>query len=270
MGHADGLDAVEVGATGNPRAVFTHFHGGDASVAGEAAGEFVIGGGFGFVEGVDLVFVGEHDVDAGVDLAFDPVAGDVDDFEGGEVDADRATGGARGIDDGGREGGVKHQVAFDVGVAAIGEIGGADFFGREGHRGAEAGAHGALAVGGDEGEAAGVGERGAFETGAFDAVVEHVLVVGVGGFVGADLAEVTGAQAEAGGGDGGVGGGATGSADGAGVKLGDEAVHLVGVDEDHAAFFTADVLGEKVVGDAGEQIHDGVAGADEIVGVHFY
>ena len=74
---------------------------------------------------------------------------------------------------------------------------------------------------------------------------------------------------EAGGGDGGVGGGAAGGADRAGVELGDEAVHLVGVDEDHAAFFAADVLGEKIVGNAGEQIHDGVTGADEIVGVHF-
>ena len=72
------------------------------------------------------------------------------------------------------------------------------------------------------------------------------------------------------GGDGGVGGGAAGGADRAGVELGDEAVHLVGVDEDHAAFFAADVLGKKIVGNAGEQIHDGVTGADEIVGVHFY
>jgi hypothetical protein len=28
------------------------------------------------------------------------------------------------------------------------------------------------------------------------------------------------------------------------------------------------VLGEEFVGDAGEQIHDGIAGADEVVGRH--
>lgn len=268
LGDRDRVDAVELGAAGDPSAVFTHLDGSESTMRGEAPGEFVVGGGFRLIERVNLVFVGEHDVDALVKLGHDPVAGDVDDFEGGEVDADRATGGAGGRDDGGGESGVEHQVALDVGVAAVGKVGGADLVGREGHRGSEAGAHGALTVGRDQGEAAGVGEGRAFEAGAVDAMVEEVLVVGIGGFVGADFAQITGFEPEAGGGDNGVGGGTAGGAHGAGVELGDEAVHLIGIDEFHAALGAADVLGEEFVGDTREQVHDGIAGADEVVGGH--
>jgi NADH dehydrogenase FAD-containing subunit len=108
-------------------------------------------------------------------------------------------------------------------------------------------------------------EGRAFKAGAVNAMIEEVLVVGIGGFVGADFAQIAGFEPEAGGGDNGVGGGTAGGAHGAGVELGDEAVHFIGIDEFHAALGAADVLGEEFVGDAREQVHDGITGADEVV-----
>jgi len=81
-----------------------------------------------------------------------------------------------------------------VSVAGSGEVGCTDFLGSERHGCAEVGAHGALAVGRDEGEAAGVGERGVvFEAGGICAVFAEVGEVVGGGRVGANFAEEGGA-----------------------------------------------------------------------------
>ena len=83
-----GGDAVQVGAAGEPSAVLAHFDGGDAAEIRQTAGESGIFRGEAREEGVNLVLVGEDHVDPLVQLFEDPVAGGVDDLEGGQVYAE--------------------------------------------------------------------------------------------------------------------------------------------------------------------------------------
>jgi hypothetical protein len=131
LGGGHGSNAVHFEALGNPSAVFADFHGGESAEFGEAfgvGGEVVAEAG---EQGLDLVLVGEDDVDAVVELGKDPVASGADDLEGREVDADRATGGAGGGDHGVGEIAVEEQVALNVGMAASTKVERADFAGRE-------------------------------------------------------------------------------------------------------------------------------------------
>jgi hypothetical protein len=187
----------------------------------------------------------------------EPVAGRVDHLERRKVEAGGAAGGAGGGEHGVGESLVEDQVTLDVRVAAAGEIRRRDFRGGEGHRGAKAGAQGALGVGGDEGEAAGVGLVAALEAAGVDAGGGKGGAVGGGEVVGPEFAKEGGAEAEAGGVEGGVGRGAAGGLGGRRGEQADDALHLGGVDQDHAAFLTCDVLAEELVRHGGEQIHDG-------------
>ena len=165
------------------------------------------------------------------------------------------TGRAGGVDDGVGEVSVEEQVALDVCVAAAAEVAGADFGGTEGHGGGEAGAHGALAVGCDEGDAAGVGQVRVFEAGAVRTGFGEMPAIGGGRRVVAQFAEKGCAQAEAGGAHGGVAGGTAGDGRGRMFEASDDRLHLVGIDQYHAPFGSGDG-GEERFGDSGEQVHD--------------
>jgi len=261
----DGRDAVELGAAGDPRAVLAHLDRGNAAEGRDLAGELgvVVAA---LEERTGLVLVGEDDMHALAQLAEDPVTGDIDDLERGEVDAERATGGAGGGDDLIGERGVEQQVTLDVGMPRAGEIGRRDLVGVQGHGGAEVRAQRALAVGRDEREAAAVGQRGALEARAVAAGGGEVAEVGVGRGVAADLAEIGGAQAEAGGAERGVGGGSAGHHGDLAADLAHERCDVVMIHEDHAALVAGDMSAKERVVDVREQIHDGIADADEIEG----
>gem|GEM_PF-6144863 len=265
LGDGRGGDPVEAVALGKPRAFGSDFYSGDTVEAGKGFGLFIgraLAGGecrsfvgtaslslFGIVgkERAGFVFVGKDDVDACFELAENPFAGDVHHFKGAEVEAEGAACGAGGGEDGVGERGVEEEVPFDVGVAHSGEVAWADFLGGERHGGAEVGAHGALAVGGDEREAAGVGERGVLlKAGGVGAVFAEVGEVLGGGVVGADFAKEGGREAEPRGGECGVGRGSAGHR-GKRWEFGDEFGDVGVLDEDHAAFFPRNVLAEEAV-----------------------
>ena len=97
----------------------------------------------------------------------------------------------------------------------------------------------------------------ALEPAAVDAGAGEGLLVGVREGVVAELAQEGGAEPEAGGVEGGVGGGTARGVRGWGAEQGDDAFHLVVVDEDHAAFFAGDVPLQEIFGDLGKEVHDG-------------
>ena len=262
-GGFDGFDAVQLAAAGDPGAVLAHFHGGDAAIGGELTGVRIVAGLL-LKERTDLVFVGEENVHALFQLIENPVAGDADDLEGGEVDAERATGGAGGVDDLLGQRGVEHQVAFDVGVAHTAKISQRNLIRTQRHGGTEVGAHGALSIRSDKGEAASVGESGAFETRTIASHGGEIGVIALSSLVGADFAEKGCFEAKAGGTERGVGGGTAGRDRDIRADFGHEPGDVGVVHEHHAALGSGDVVDEKLVSDVREHIHDGAADADEI------
>lgn len=219
IGNDDGRDLVKFVAAGEPGAVFAHFDGGENTGGGEALGEFGVVGVAILIERADLVFVGEDDIDALVELGENPIARGVDDFERGEVHANSAAGGAGAGEHAVDEGLVEDEVSLDVRVAEAGEIVGRDFVGRKRHRGAEARAHGALSVGRDKDERAGVGEIGAFEARRVDAGGGEGTAIGVSEGIVAQFAEKGGAKAETSGVERGVGSGAAGGRGGGDFEM---------------------------------------------------
>ena len=185
VGDDDGGDAVQFGAARDPRAVLAEFHGGRAAEVREPAGVsgVVVGrrGGEVGEEFADFVLVGDDEVEAGGELGEQPVAGQADDFERGDVETDPAAGGAGGGEDGVGQGAVEDDVALDVGEAAAGEVGGGDLVGGKREDRAEFGAHGALRVRGGEDEAAGVRMRAVFVALGVHAAGGEAGAVGVGG-----------------------------------------------------------------------------------------
>lgn len=266
VGHADGFDAMQFPTLRDPRAVASDFDRGDRTARCELTGQFVVAGGAVGEERPDFVLVGEDHVETEVELAEQPVARGVNDFKGREVEAHAAAGGAGRGENGIRERGVEREVAFDVGVANAGKIGGRDFRGIERDGGAEIGAHGALGVGRDEREAAGVGLRPDFEPAAVNAGGFEGLPIAAGEVVVAQFAEEGRAEAEARGVVGGVGRGTAGGGGGGEGEQRDDALHLRGVDEHHAAFVAGD-LAEEYFRHGCEQIHDRRTDADEIKGM---
>ena len=150
---------------GDPGAFCADLHRGDGAEFGECAchGGVVVTQS---VEGGSFFFVGEDDVDRIAEDFPEGIARGLDDFEGGEIQADGATGFFGSGEDGAQEGFVEEEIALDVRMLTTGEIVRVDFIGLECHGGAEIGAHGALAVRGDKREAVPVWRRADLEAAA--------------------------------------------------------------------------------------------------------
>ena len=175
--------------------------------------------------------------------------------------------GAMGGGGGGVEGGLGfrwvEQIAFQGGDGAVGDAGFIHIGRAEGDAGAEEGVHGALAVRGDQDEAArgggGAHQRGGGEMhpGGGDVVAEHGAELVIG-----DLAEISHLGAEGGGHRAGIAGGA--AADFLGRRHGGiQGFRRCGVDQRHGAFVHG-VGGQEIVRHRGDDVDNGIADAQDI------
>ena len=101
----------------------------------------------------------------------------MDDFKRSEVEADGAASFFGGFEHAHHECFIEEQVAFDMCVVATSKVSCGYFFGCERHGGAEVGAHGAFAVGGDEGDALTVGLIADLEARAVAAELSKLLAI---------------------------------------------------------------------------------------------
>ncbi len=257
---------MQVLAVSDPRAILADFNCPDAAETCEFAGLDIVRLSA-LEEGFDLIFIREDDVYSLFELRQNPVAGDVDDFEGREFQADRASrraGRARNLV---RQGWVEEQITFNVGMPGAAKIIEGDLVRAQRHGGAEVCAHCALTIGGDQGKAAAVGQGGALEARPISACGDKVGEVIIGGDIATDFAQISGPQAESRGTQGGVRGRTAGRDCELRSDLGHEGGDIVVIDEHHAAFFTGHMAGEKRFGDVRQQIHNGITDADEIKGL---
>src|SRR5690606_18537968 len=192
------LDALRAVAAEHHRAGGAPGDGGDLDDAAQMGGGGVEV--LGLEQGRQLGLVGEDDVGRGLDEGQQFGAPAVDDEGVGQGDGDLAPGGVGG-GGGGLEGGAGRgrveQIAFQIDDGRGADDGGVDVGGRQLVGGAEEGAHGALAVGGDVDHAHAGGAVGQRPGGEMDADGVDVVGEDPAQLVVGDLADIGRASAEA-------------------------------------------------------------------------
>ena len=158
------------------------------------------------------------------------------------------------------------EIAFEIQDRAVGDHRGVDRGGRQELAGAEEGVHGALAVGGDEDQAAAGGRvAGAHGRGELDADAADVVREDLAELVVGDLADEPAFAAERGDAGDRIGSRAAGDLH-ARAHLGVERVGFLGREHElHRALGDADLFDERVVC-GGEDVDDGIADRDDVIG----